>query len=387
MIKLPRLLPAIFGASLLIIGYARASSNDTIDSSNAATKEIMQSIFQSIAEVLPLSMNEEEFKKTENRAIVTKNLEILRKNAGKLGAHTVALNRDYRYASKSLARDVRDISRKYESGRFSEASYLLGHVTENCITCHSKLGPKTPFDASTFFAKVDRKKIPREEFASLQVALRQFNDAAKTYEEIFNDPAVEPSEFMLSGALTDYLLLCIRVLNEPKRAQAQFAKILARKGIPEFLAHDLRVWSKRLSIVPSEKLVGDQLAQGKKIMSNAKNLMEFPMDRQAFVDYAFASAKLHKYLIDSRPSDKKSAEAFYYLGVTESVIGRSYWISETEYYLESAIRLNPSAPFARRAFAMLEEHALLEYSGSSGTHIPEDVQDDLRGLRALLPPQ
>ena len=68
------------------------------------------------------------------------------------------------------------------------------------------------------------------------------------------------------------------------------------------------------------------------------------------------------------------AEAYYLLGVAESYISRSHWISETEFFLETAIRTNPQSKTARKAYVVLEEYIVLGYSGSSGTHTPADVQ-------------
>ena len=48
-------------------------------------------------------------------------------------------------------------------------------------------------------------------------------------------------------------------------------------------------------------------------------------------------------------------EACYLLGVIESRIGRSFWLSQTEFYLEQAILLAPDRAFANDAYELLEE--------------------------------
>jgi hypothetical protein len=78
------------------------------------------------------------------------------------------------------------------------------------------------------------------------------------------------------------------------------------------------------------------------------------------------------------------AEAYYLLGVAESYISRTLWISETEFFLETAIRLAPTSGPALQAYAFLEEYVLAQHMGSSGLHLPADVRARLEELRRLV---
>ncbi len=57
---------------------------------------------------------------------------------------------------------------------------------------------------------------------------------------------------------------------------------------------------------------------------------------------------------------------------------------QAEFYLESAIRTAPGGPFARTAYALLEQEILADYSGSAGDHLPAEVQGRLTGLANLI---
>jgi hypothetical protein len=78
------------------------------------------------------------------------------------------------------------------------------------------------------------------------------------------------------------------------------------------------------------------------------------------------------------------AEAYYLLGVAESYISRSLWVSETAFFLETAIHLAPKSVHARQAYAFLEQYVLAGYTGSAGLHLPADVRVHLAELRRLL---
>ncbi len=70
--------------------------------------------------------------------------------------------------------------------------------------------------------------------------------------------------------------------------------------------------------------------------------------------------------------------------VVESHVGRAFWLSQTEHFLDAAIRLAPAGPFAEDASSVLEEFVLSGYTGSSGSDVPEEVGRRLAELRALI---
>jgi hypothetical protein len=97
-----------------------------------------------------------------------------------------------------------------------------------------------------------------------------------------------------------------------------------------------------------------------------------------------ASGLLHQLLEEKKLKRVARARAFYLLGLTETHIRISYWVSLAEHYLEMAIRTAPRSKVAREAFALLEQETLLAYGGSSGVMVPDDVQARLDELRRLM---
>src|SRR5262249_56679330 len=106
-------------------------------------------------------------------------------------------------------------------------------------------------------------------------------------------------------------------------------------------------------------------------------------ERDALVEYLDASALLHRFVADGRPPHTDQAEAYYWLGLIETRIGRSFWLSQAEAYLETAIRLAPGTPVAARSYALLEDFLTNGYSGSGGQHLPPDVRDKLALLKQI----
>ena len=104
--------------------------------------------------------------------------------------------------------------------------------------------------------------------------------------------------------------------------------------------------------------------------------------RQRIVYDLVASSMLHR-IVDAAPvGDPRLAEAYYRLGVIEARSVDSYWVPQTEFHLEAAIRAAPDGPFAERAYALLEEYVLLGHGGPEG--LPDEVTANLAALRVLL---
>ena len=61
----------------------------------------------------------------------------------------------------------------------------------------------------------------------------------------------------------------------------------------------------------------------------------------------------------------------------------SPWLSDADWYLATAVRTAPHTAIAARAFEAYEDMTTLEWTGSAGTQMPDDVVEELDRLRAL----
>ena len=107
-------------------------------------------------------------------------------------------------------------------------------------------------------------------------------------------------------------------------------------------------------------------------------------ERSSLVAAIAASGVLQRYIAEQKQPSPALGEAYYLMGVIESNIGRSFWASQTEHYLEAAIRIGPTEPYAEPAFELLEAFVVTGYSGSGGEHVPADVRQRLDDVRALI---
>ncbi len=378
------LVPWVGLVLLLAFACADGPSRDS-EAERRETRSTMAQILGALRVALPLSLSDERFSDPANRQALHQALETLAANAAALQTHGNAEEAGFRYLSRSLAEDSRSIARRFDEGRHREARFLLGQLTEDCVACHSRLpSPEASALGRILLEEVDVEGLEPEERVRLEVATRQFDAAIAGYERLFAAEATTPVRADLEGLLTDYLVLVIRVKDDLPRARRTLEAFAARGDLPRYLERNVGAWIGELAELERSPATGPAVERAGALLDEARRRSGFPADRTLLIYDLVASGILHRHVTEHREPSAQLAEAYYLLGVAEARIRRSSWLFESEFYLETAIRMAPDAPFAELAYAQLEEETLAGYSGSSGLHLPADVQANLEELRALV---
>ena len=310
-------------------------------------------------------------------------LDNLAGNAERLKTHGSGRELGFAHLSDSLARDSLDIRKRFAEGRIDEARFLLRHLTGTCVACHSRLPDDRKHALGKYLTEEQAlSALPREERAQFEVATRQFGRALATYESLFSDPDTSIAELDLSGDLENYLELCLRVQRDPDRAISTLEGLASRKDLPSRLQPHVETWIEALRSLEDAR-DGDAIEQSRELV---KPVLEDSRvsEKSELVRLIAASGLLHRYVVSTAGPPERVGEAYYLLGIIESRIGRSSWASQTEFFLETAIRMGPKERYADDAFALLEEFLVSGYTGSSGTHVPPDIVQRLEELDELM---
>lgn len=353
---------------------------------DARTQSLMHELLAPIVTVMPLSFDLDEFSSAANRQKVAAHLKVLRDNATKLQTHAKTKDRAFEFIASSLKDDAARIYRWYSRGAYEEAQFSLHHMTENCIACHENL-PETHQvpPAAAFFTAMKLDKMPPLEKAQLLVMTRQFDDALTTYETLFASNEVPTENVLLLQSLVDYLKVAANAKGDLSRPLKLLEQISAKPGISVTTKERLDQWvNETKRIIAAKDLEKRDLLTARRLINEAHDKMDFPRDKDGLIGYLTAAAILNRYVHDHKDRGEDVAEAYFLLGITESLLGRSFWISREEFNFESAIRLAPGAPFARKAYALLEESYTFGFSGSGGTVLPDDVKALLIELRRIV---
>jgi hypothetical protein len=112
--------------------------------------------------------------------------------------------------------------------------------------------------------------------------------------------------------------------------------------------------------------------------------MDYPLDRQGVVAFIVASALLDRTVSSNKLSAVDQSRSFYLLGLTETLLGRTSWLSLADHYFEASIRVSPGSKWSEMSLEALEQHLLYEYSGSSGSQLPDDIRELLDQLKSMV---
>jgi len=383
-LALSRSLLLLAASSALAAGVshaAPASSPEPADEPRAT----MHQIFAALLEVLPTSLDEERFADPATRAAIQAQLDLLTASAVQLEAHAEGRDVGFRFLSRSLSADLEETRHRYERGRYEEARYFLLESTRNCIACHSRLPAAREFPlGEKLTEQIDVEAMAPHERAQIFVTTRRFDDALSTWEALFEDPAMSPAQLDVGGYIVDYLTISVRVKGDLERPQKALSKLAARPDTPRYLKHHLEGWTRQLASLKPQMGAENGLEQARKLIERPPTAGGLPTGREQVVADLVASSLLNRYIAAAPEPNASVAEALYLLGLTGYRSIDDYWVPQTEFNLEAAIRLDPKGPFAAPAYGLLEEYVVLGYGGASGKHLPADVWARLAELRRLI---
>jgi hypothetical protein len=363
-----------------VAGFAAPQETQTSE-----TQTTMRGIFFTLTMAYTYSLNADAFADPANHMQIQSALQALVANSSELEAHGGGLNPSYGYFQRSLARDAKDALERFNQGQYMGARFVISKMTENCVSCHTKLPPRQKFDlGKEFIDKKTIKKLKPEERVQLEVALRQFDAATKTYEQLFAEAKMTPENLELLGAFQGYLRLCIGVLNNPQRAIQTLSEYARRPDVSPPFRSLVNNWISELGTVNLEAAKGKELEVAKGLINNAEANRKHPSDRSRLVDYVVACTLLNRYFATRPPAGTDLAEAFYLAGVAEARVSRSYWVSETDYLLEQAIRTAPKSEVAKQAYMFLSEYTISAHAESSAREVPPELRANLEELRKLM---
>ena len=344
----------------------------------------MQAFFQALTSVFPWSLDAQQFQAPAQRQRIQEGLSLLAQHAEQLDRHGQEVPQSFGFLRRSLARSARDAAERYAQGEYPQARFLLQGLTENCFACHSRLPNLQSFAlGQRFLAATNVASLPIPQRLKLEVATRQFATALTTCEAVLRAPDISAADIWLMGVFEDYLKIIIRVRNDFPRAIMVLTQFLERPDVPAVLRDQLLNWVNALTELQSHEPLDDALSRARTLIEAGQRRNRFPADHQGFVHFVVASSLLHRLLATSPAPTSTLAEAYYLLGITETYIARTSWISEAPFFLETAIRLDPTSSIATKAYDVLNTYILTEYTGSLGTRVPSDMQEHLEELRRL----
>lgn len=348
----------------------------------AETRVAMNQLLQNLRIVLPLSVDPERFASPDERSKIEGALRGMATAATSLDSHTKGFDPGRRFVGRSLARDLDGALSSFQAGDYRRSEFLLHETVNACVSCHSRIESDTDSPvAADFLDDPALASLEPLERAKLQIATRRFDAGLSTLEETFAASPLQTSG--LVNALTEYLTVSIRVKHDYERPVPVLTKLSQRPELWTQLRDNTGAWVDALQEFAGRPQPEPSVAAARAILEEGLELADYPASRRPLVHYLVASQILSEFVAADESQAPDRAEAYFLLGTTETRITPDFWSSPADFYLEQAIRIAPHSPTAKRAFGVLEEATMLEFTGSRGVRVPADVDAHLKELRGL----
>jgi hypothetical protein len=274
----------------------------------------------------------------------------------------------------------------WEVGQGSYARSIFRTLIASCMECHAAGRPKGPVVPSP----------SEKDFAGL-VHLDQgrywkvlgYPDQA--FQEFLSEIRLEPLPpsgiFNYEEGLQELLSMEIRSQRPSRRLLDVLKSQLERESIPRYLRAEIKTWIRDLErpdfnrngrvLTPHEKL---RLAI--RWIRKGRSLQETPLDTTPSVWFWNAITLLHEALqkIEAAPT---RAEILFQLATAYEILRPRVQETLHERLYEACIRGVPHTPRSDSCYRRLERSVIAGFTGSSGTHLPEEERKRLLELWGL----
>jgi hypothetical protein len=347
-----------------------------ISSQSGEWKGSMHGLRTSLSNLSPMLFEEKKFKDPKNEAFIKKEIHNLALDSAKIKHDPSLLYRDptVRFLSLNFAEDSKRAEETFQEGKKDFSRYQLMKLTSYCVECHTRTRQGSEFN----FWKIDP-------FASgmSSVDKVQFLIASRKFDSAFNESllVLKKSDSSLSSMDLDKLAnlglqVAVQYKNSEPMAEELVQVLETNKNAPFYLKTKVRNWKKSLADWKAEKNKSSPLELARRLL--AKNPMEVEAMRSIHA--------LLPLLTEDLPMNVLG-ETLLLTGISYELLNEASSLYLHENYYEACIYQAPHTNWSAQCYKKLKDSAIFGFSGSSGTHIPMDVQMRLDKMKALAEPE
>lgn len=348
----------------------------------------MNRVFYSLLELVPYLQDDHLFKEKKNEKEISQHLASLVKNF-KLAGHDQLIKSDLFSPSYLLLRE--NLTASAEAFKEGSKDYALWNLREGlavCLDCHTRLPAEYTSSFQNGELSFDRRKF--NDPYNLGIAyliVRRYVDAKASFTLDIQEKLIRKEKAKLLQPFLQILMIECKVNKNPAGMISLINDYLKNKSLPPELRNILLNWKSRLGKWNNEL----SITQGLKNKSDFETFISRhlkPLKQKSFhetnkVDLLLASGILSRYSFEN-PEAASGAKLSYWQGWIEKRLKRDQFLSSGDLFLKQCILKYPKEELAGECLEEYRESVEFDYSGSSGTHVPKEVREELERLEKLI---
>jgi Glu-tRNA(Gln) amidotransferase subunit E-like FAD-binding protein len=379
--KIARALIAVLllALSLTVVGRSKNKAN---------AKLAMQSVFTNYLHLLRAVSSQTE---QVDIALVRKHIEKIRLAFKKAMESKKLDNVSFHPSIEIMQQNLISLERINENGDADYFNYQVKKMMGICLSCHTQLPPgKVSGKYRDNQRKIERVLKSKKEQAMMAYFLRDYDRAINLYQSELDQNLKSSQSALVSNNLL-MAILKIYLVNTRRDQEAQdyFKELLAANKLSSENKKMVSGWIKQLGSKKQKKNRGAHFkTTDLKALIQAeigpieKDLVGQNIDEYA-VDIFRTKRILYEYLGHGADKDILP-EILYWLGLIENQEHSLALFSLGDMYLKECIYHWPGNRFAKKCLKAYENSVLAGYTGSAGTHIPNEVKNELKKLKDLI---
>lgn len=378
-----RMLPAAI-ASLLTCAAAVTAHAGPASETEPVT-DTMHNLAADMQVLLPLIYQYEQPATPTDKALINNRISSMQAHLDRV-AVTVAPRADtYQISYQALAAELRLAQQGFASGREEFGISHLRSATSLCATCHTQDDRPTTWLAPTSKALED--SFVAGEFLFMT---RQYDRAFNAYETWLRRQQPLKNDNRTQAAFERLLLTSLQMQKSSKSIIELLTEFTRRDNIDGVLKKKLTDWifgvnklQQLTSITehPKTDTLKDMATQWLGAGKNEPGPIFISETLRPQI--VWLRGELYRALLEEA-DHSMVANWLYWLAVSDRVLEYRFYYSLADMYLKQCMLEYTDDPIAKSCYKEYENYIAFSYSGSSGTHIPADLEAELKTLKTKV---
>jgi hypothetical protein len=374
--------------ALVLSGLCMLGFVSTVSMPLGQAKEVPSVMYQFLVELVGLSdvlYDEEAFGDAQHQKHVEQSLARLKDLSKGLKHHKRLMTPGYEVSADYFTDQIQEAHQAYKDGHHRYAWRQFRSTLHACSHCHAQESTKK--HVTWNFADFDLVQDPYNR-ANFYYTVRGYDQAWTLFADMVSEYRRNSiTHKQLDQALNRMLSIALQMNRQPKKMHDFLTGLTSINRFPKSIEQEVALWIeelKRLMQIDAKALLQMPLHEFEAYMDNLyRDVYPFPkLGRDQKVVTAYLAGLVSEYM-NSKPK-QKTQRMMYWLGSSYLEMDALETSMLGEKYLQHCIVDYPPNMISDICYHALEDHWMMDFSGSKGMDLPADIQETLKMYRERL---
>ena len=342
----------------------------------ASVNKQMQKIAQSLQEIYPLMFRPVNQLTVRDKKKISNHVSYVKNQFQSLDSHLGSEKVTFRVSHTVMKQYTEDIQKVFSNGHFYFGQKMMHGLTKICISCH-RHDRKT----QSIFSSLSRNRFSTDlMYADFLFSVRDYKRALKYYDFYLNSVNSEIEDKNVPKVLFKRLTYYIAIKDDLYQATDYLSQEhrFIKSPTTKILIEQWKLTLKKLLRVKLKPSFESIKAELEKL--NFDGLLSYGSRK---LEMLYWQNKLIGHLQKSN-NKKEVPELLYWLARLERKLENNIFYSIADLYLKECVFSYSSMPIAKQCYREYYDHVLFFFTGSRGTDLPKDIQNELSRMRSKL---